>query len=267
MGLSGQAGRALQKVASADAREYRTPALSVSTWQDFYDGELQGLYALIAVPILFLLYRLLTGRPRGGLLPAAARFVDGYAIVFAIETILDPVISGPLVRMLGLADGPGGTVALLVFLLLGDFRVYLLVFGLIAIAAGRPWTTALASACAWTTIVPIVAYSAETALRAAVPHINPNSIWPLYETLFTVVALFLRVRVVPVRVPSTQPALRAFLRSALLYVAAYYALWALSDLLIQIGGIDAAWLLRVVPNQLYYAFWVPFVFFVFFSRR
>jgi len=77
----------------------------------------------------------------------------------------------------------------------------------------------------------------------------------------------LRARVVPARLPSAHPALRAFFRSTLLYVAVYYALWACSDLLIQIGGIDAGWLLRVVPNQLYYAWWVPVVFFAFFSRR
>jgi hypothetical protein len=241
--------------------------LNASTWQDFYDGALQGLYAVIAVPTLFLLYRLISSRPRGGVLPAASVFVDGYAIVFAIATILHPIISGPLARALGLADGPGATVVRLVFLLLGDFRVYLLIFGLIAIAAARPWKTAVGIALGWTVIVPIVAYSAATALRAAVPGVSPALIWPIYEALFAGMGWMLWARVVPARVPSTQPALRAFLRSALLYVAAYYGLWAFADLLIQVGGIDAAWLLRVVPNQLYYAFWVPFVFFAFFSRR
>jgi len=241
--------------------------LNVSTWQDFYDGELQGLYAVIAVPTLFLLYRLISGRPRGGVLPAASAFVDGYAIVFLLATIVHLIIRGPLARALGFADGLGATMVLLGFLLLGDFRVYLLIFGLIAIAAGRPWKTAVGMALGWTMVVPIVAYAVQTALRAAVPGVSPNSIWPIYEALFAGMGWTLWARFVPARVPSTQPALRTFLRSALLYVAAYYSLWAFADLLIQVGGIDAAWLLRVVPNQLYYAFWVPFVFFAFFSRR
>ena len=47
----------------------------------------------------------------------------------------------------------------------------------------------------------------------------------------------------------------------------YYAGWLFADLLIQIGGFDFGWLIRVIPNQLYYAFWVPVVFFAFFARR
>ena len=48
------------------------------------------------------------------------------------------------------------------------------------------------------------------------------------------------------------------LRRVLGYVAVYYALWASADVLILYGGLDVGWLLRVVPNQLYYAFFVPF---------
>jgi hypothetical protein len=43
------------------------------------------------------------------------------------------------------------------------------------------------------------------------------------------------------------------------YVTLYYGLWALSDTLWITTSLDAAWLLRMVPNQLYYAFFVPFV--------
>jgi hypothetical protein len=51
------------------------------------------------------------------------------------------------------------------------------------------------------------------------------------------------------------------------YVAVYYALWALADVLILVGRLDAGWGLRVIPNQLYYALYLPFVYFRFFSRR
>ncbi len=242
-------------------------SLNFSTWQNLYQTDLQGLWALVIVPGLFLLYRLASGRPRGGLLTQAARFIDGYAIGFGVETIIDPIATGPLVRALGIADGPGGTAVLLLFVLLGDFRVYLLVFGLIAIAAGRRWTAAIGPAAGWTCVVPVVAYGADAVLRAAVAGLDPNSIWLVYELLFTAVALVLRARLVPARVPSTQPRLRAYLRAALLYVAVYYGCWALADSLIQIGRLDAGWLLRILPNQLYYAFWVPTVFFAFFPRR
>jgi len=104
-------------------------------------------------------------------------------------------------------------------------------------------------------------------LRAAVAGLDANSIWLVYEVLFVAVALTLRARLVPARVAPAQPAVRAFLRAALLYVAVYYGLWGVADALIQIGGLDVGWLLRVVPNQLYYAFWVPAVYVAFFSRR
>ena len=63
----------------------------------------------------------------------------------------------------------------------------------------------------------------------------------------------------------TEPRLRNYLRIVLTYVAIYYALWAIADVLI-IAGIDLGWALRIVPNQLYYAFWVPFAYFTFFRR-
>ena len=61
------------------------------------------------------------------------------------------------------------------------------------------------------------------------------------------------------------PALQAYLRAVTAYVAAYYGLWALSDVLI-LAGVEWAWGLRAVPNQLYYAFFVPFVWARFFAR-
>jgi hypothetical protein len=240
--------------------------LDFATWHALYHSNLQSVWALLPVPLLFLLHRLLRGRPPDGVLPAAASFVDGYAIVFAIETIIDPFATGPLPRALGIAEGSGGTALLVLFVLLGDFRVYLLIFGLLAIAAGRPWSTAIGTAAAWTTLVPITAYLANAALHAVLPTAGPHSIWPIYEALFAVLALALRARLIAARVPPAQPGLDAYLRAVLLYVARYYALWVAADLLIQIGRLDVGWVLRIAPNQLYYAFWIPFVYVAFFSR-
>ena len=41
---------------------------------------------------------------------------------------------------------------------------------------------------------------------------------------------------------------------------------ALADVLI-LAGWDIGWALRVIPNQLYYVFWVPVVWALFFSPR
>ena len=237
-------------------------------WHEIYASDFQSPWALIVVPVLFLAWFARGGRPGGApALPAAAPFVAGYAIAFAIETILDPLATGPLSRWLGLSGGAGGTAVMIFFVLLGDFRVFLLLFGLLAIAAGRDWRSALPGAAAWTLLVPLIAYPRDRALHALRPDADPNSIWLIYELLFAALALWLRGVLLPARLVGGPPALRAFLSEALLYVAVYYALWASADVLIQLAGLDIGWLLRVVPNQLYYAFWIPFVVLRFFARR
>jgi hypothetical protein len=58
---------------------------------------------------------------------------------------------------------------------------------------------------------------------------------------------------------------RAFVAALFGYAAAYYVLWLAADVLTVVAGLDVGWALRMVPNQLYYAFWVPFAHFRFFS--
>ena len=239
----------------------------ILSWRDFYASDLQGLWGLLIAPALFLLRRTAMGRPRtDGTLPAGRAFVDAYAIAVAFETMLDPIASGPLVRFLGFADHAGGTAVVLFFVLLGDLRVYLLIFALLALAHGRAWWTALPRAGLWTLLVPGLAYAANAALRARVPELHHNSIWLVYELFFTVVAVGLCARVGAWVPAPAAPALGGFLRGTLAYVAAYYALWAVADVLIQLLRLDVGWLLRVVPNQLYYALWVPFIYVRFFAR-
>ena len=55
-------------------------------------------------------------------------------------------------------------------------------------------------------------------------------------------------------------------RAVLAYAVAYYALWAAADLSI-LAGRDAGWALRMLPNQLYYALFVPFAFSTWFALR
>jgi hypothetical protein len=72
--------------------------------------------------------------------------------------------------------------------------------------------------------------------------------WLCYALRFRALALWLRRG-------AHDPALRAVLG----YVVAYYALWASADVLI-LAGVDFGWGLRVLPNQLYYSFFVPFAY-------
>lgn len=230
-------------------------------WRAFYESDLQGLWGLVAAPALFLAWRLARGRPRAaGAYPKAARFVDAFALVFAVETLLDPLATGPLARSLG---GAGGTALGLAFVLLGDFRVLLLVSYLAG--ARCALGPALREAALLTPVVPLAAFGAERALAATVGPLPGQALWLLHETAFLGMVAFLRRRVVAARAAGAPPALQAYLRAVTAYVAAYYALWALADVAI-LAGVEAGWGLRVVPNQLYYALFVPFAFARFFAR-
>jgi hypothetical protein len=214
-----------------------------ATWAAWYAGDLQGVYALLVVPALFLVYLLLVGRrgARGGV----RRFMFLYCLAFTFETLLDPISTGLLVRN---AAPSLATVVSLFFVLLGDFRVLFLVFLCCGEFDGR---RAVTRAGLFTLLVPVVAYLTNSALDALVGPLSGQVLWLSHELLFVTLALGLLARF------GSDP----FVRRALLFAVAYYGLWASSDVLILLG-VDHAWLLRAVPNQLYYAFWTPFVWFL-----
>ncbi|MGH7898152.1 MAG: hypothetical protein ACREQQ_09375 [Candidatus Binatia bacterium] len=237
------------------------------TWAEFYQSDLQSVYALWIAPVLFLAWAL-TRRDRTdlgrGVEPRARSFIDGYAIVFSIETMLDPLVSGPVLRWLRVED-PVATYGMVPFVLLGDFRVYLLLFFMIA--PDRGIGAAAQRAAAWTPIVPIFAWTTTSLLRSAFGPMPSQTIWIAYELGFLAIASYLALRLLPASLDAGRRSVGRYLRALTLYVAAYYALWVTADLLIVLAGIDAAWALRAVANQLYYSFWVPFAYFSFFSPR
>jgi hypothetical protein len=238
------------------------------SWQALYASDLQALWALWVVPALFLLVLLVDPwRMRVRVEPRAAGFLRVYALVFTLETMLDPFAGGPLLRWLALADQPVAIVVVFFFVLLGDFRVFVLVVGLAALHAGRSLRSALLEAAAWTFIVPATTFIVHRTLTAAAGAQPAQSLWLIYELGFLIMALVVRARIVPARVPASAPGLRAYLRTVLAYVATYYALWAAADVLILATADDRAWALRMIPNQLYYALYVPFVYVLACSRR
>ena len=231
------------------------------SFEDFYRSDLQGVYALLVVPALFLLWRLAARRPGGGADPSAASFVSTYCVVFALETIIDPLATRPLASALG--GGAAATALGLLFVLLGDFRVYLLLFHLAS--TGRDLAASTRRALVFTPIVAVSAFAISWALGALLGELPPYVLYLSHELLFVGMMWLLWRRVLaPARRHHPEPVVR-FLGAVAGYVAFYYALWASADVLILLG-VDAGYALRVVPNQLYYAFYVPFVWWAFFGR-
>ena len=215
-------------------------ALGFESFRAFYQSDLQGIYGLLVVPACFLVYLLTLGR--GRVTDGAQRFAFLYCLVFTVETLLDPICTGLLVR--GATDGAATAVSLF-FVLLGDFRVLLLAFLCCGVYAAR---AALLRATLWTFPVPVCAFLLNAALESALGPLASYTLYLIHELLFVALSLALVVRF------GSAP----FVRRCLLYVACYYALWAGADVLILLG-VDAGYLLRAVPNQLYYAFFTPWV--------
>jgi hypothetical protein len=219
--------------------------VSYQTWQAFYYGDWQQPWALLVVPFAFLVWRAAAAAPGPGVVPEARAFVVRWSAVFVGLTMLDPIATGPLAKALG--GGGFGTALGLGFVLVGDFRIWWLVLGL------RDPRAALSRAALATVAVPIFAWLATQGIGAAVGPPPDQVLWLIHESTFLVLATLLARR---------RPA--GFERSVLAYAAVYYALWAACDVLI-LAGVDAGWLLRCLPNQLYYGLTVPYVWWCFFA--
>jgi hypothetical protein len=233
--------------------------VATGPWHALYQGELQSLYALVVVPALFLLYLAAFGRGRAARSDdPQARFLLRYAVAFSAATILDPVATGPLARALELS-ADASRVLMIAFVLLGDWRVLLPVFALAWGPERR--ARAFAWSAATTLVVPISAFAIDALLRVGWPALPDQVLWLVYELGFLALALALRQRGLPRLAAGAEPGVRRALRAVLGYAATYYALWALADAII-LAGSDLGWALRILPNQLYYAWTVPFVYFV-----
>ncbi len=234
-------------------------------WHDAYYGELQSLYLLLILPVVFLVWRMTRGiDERRAVNPGSAPFVAGLTLFFAIETIIDPIATGPLVKLDLLRETWAATLIPFLFVLLGDLRVLLLAIG--GARPGRPLRQNLAWALGVTLIVPIVAGVGFFVTRSIWPETHGQILWMIYEfAFFCLCVFFLRVWIP--RQVSNDPALAAFLKTIFGFSAVYYALWWLADVVIVFADLDLGWAIRMVPNQLYYAVWVPFVYWRFFGLR
>ena len=205
-----------------------------ATWREFYQSDLQSVYALWLVPAL------------------------------VIETVLDPYVTGPLLRWL-LVEEPDATLCRWLFAFARRFRAYLLVFYVLEPRRGA--RLAIGRAARWTLFAPIIAvrWVYLAAVRVRTTALGRDAI--LYEAGF-----LLR----DADHSDSHPACHdgpSPLRSSAVTSAPSCAVAlttrsaAIADLLIVVWAVDWAWALRAIPNQLCYSLLVPYAYFTFFSLR
>lgn len=237
------------------------------SWKDLYVSDLQSVWLLAIAPLAFLVAVALGWR-RGvaGRIPAQASFVRRWCVVFAMLALVDAFSTTLGVRALGWSESRLGVGTMIVFVLLGDWRVFVIGLGL-ATPGTRRLREVAAPAAACTIFVPLVTLAVAGGLRFLRGSVETVEIWLIYELAFFVVAVGAVTAFVPARVDADPPERAAFLIELFAVVATYYALWALADVLIHFAGLDAGWALRVLPNQIYYGLFVPFVWMRFFDAR
>lgn len=211
-------------------------------FQAFYESFWQHPLLLWLFPVVFLV----VVRPGGSLLGRAAFW-------FSVLAIVDPLMTGPVTEWLELEGGASDTL-MIVFVLIGDFRFFFFV---------EHWrnekeagsSRASVRALLFTLIVPILQAALIGTFEEAFH--NPRYTFLAYELLFLVLAVALRL--VLLKKSRMDGETRSWLSSVFLFAMTYYALWVLADILI-LAGFDSGYLLRVVPNVLYYGLFIPFVF-------
>jgi hypothetical protein len=179
-------------------------------------------------------------------------WLAGALVLFQTALFADALATG--------AWPPGGlqsssfmTPVAIAFVILGDLRFFVIVERFTRRTMGaRGWLLAIGLSL----IVPL----ASTATRLAWPAAfsEPRVTFLTYELMFLALATSLRVLVFPRRLADATPGVRRWLLGLATYEIAQYGLWALADILI-LAGVSPAHLLRLVPNALYYAFFLPFV--------
>lgn len=185
-------------------------------------------------------------------LPFFYAFVIGALAV----TCADAMVTGGWSK-LGGETHPGYVGLSWLFVILGDFRVFLILERYRSPGA-KPWSGGARvwlGALGWTLIASVVVglISVGSELFSA----SPRRLYLTYELIALGVAgVVWRVRVIKAMDPD-HPA-RRWLSGVALFVMVQYALWALADVVI-LGGYEMGHLLRMVPNLMYYALFLPFV--------
>lgn len=218
-------------------------------FERFYVSLWQHPALLVVLPLVFWFFK-----------PRARGFYEIYLRVFLVETVLDALLTAP--APLALPANIGTPVAIS-FVILGDARYFILVEAMSKSGApgGMASRTAWLSGLCLSLVVPVLQAAWIQLFPASFP--TSRHTFLAYELLFLAFALGYHLLVLERRLRAPTDRLRLEVRTWLRRITAlsltYYALWAIADVII-FAGQDAGYLLRVVPNVLYYGVFVPWSF-------
>ncbi len=186
------------------------------------------------------------------LLVAVARrlpFLAAFLVLFTVEILADATLTSPWSPVP--SNTRVATVVSVVFVILGDARYFLLVErARLGALTRRAWLVAFGLSL----VVPALSFFPQALFPAA--YADGRMIFLTYEVMFLALALGLRAWIP--RRPWPSDADRRWATLATNFEIAQYALWAAADVII-LAGHDAGYLLRLVPNTMYYVFFLPFV--------
>jgi hypothetical protein len=185
------------------------------------------------------------------LLAVASRlpFLYAYLVAFGLEILADATLTSPWSPV-----PPNGHLATAVavgFVILGDFRYFVALVRAHAREGmtRRGWLVAVGLSL----VVPAVSQIPPLVFPAAFTDLRVTFL--TYELLFFALALAVRLRL-PALAGSAPYA--AWAARATDFELCQYGLWATADVVI-LSGYDAGFLVRVVPNLMYYVLYLPFV--------
>ena len=166
-------------------------------------------------------------------------FLPLFAVVFQIEILADAWLTSPWSLM------PASSAVAVTFVVLGDLRFFVLLERFSFPDRIHRWT---ASALVLSFIVPLASIPAQSFWSGRVLFLT-------YELAFFVLAAVIRFVVLPRR--AIDSAIRSWLVRLTNFELVQYATWAFADVVILLGA-DVGFLVRLIPNTMYYAAFVPF---------
>ena len=181
-------------------------------------------------------------------------FFHAFALLFTAEIMADALLTGGW-SPLGPGAATAASVSAVAFVVLGDWRYFLL---LERYAWRVPARLPVGLASLLASLVVPLASMGLVRFGPASWQGSSRVLFLVYELLFALLAAGLRVRLRAWGWPRLDPTLRPWLVALTNFELVQYAGWAAADVLLLLGYDDFGYALRLVPNVMYYALFIPF---------